>query len=100
MSKYMQAIVSRKFKEIFKHKNKAEEIEHNSMMLQYYILSEFEAAMEKRSMNKADLAKKLKCSPSWLTQMWRGDKRMSLLMAAKIAYTLGISISISSEPIK
>lgn len=100
MSNIMEHIVSRDFKKMFAFKSKTERIEHDAMLLQYLFLSEFEEAMEKRKMTKSDLAKKLKCSPSWLTQMWRGDKRMSLLMCAKIAYTLGLSIDINSTPIK
>lgn len=100
MSEYMQHIVDRKWKKIFSFKNKSERIEHDAMMLQYYFLSEFEAAMEQRKMTKAQLARKLKCSASWLTQVWRGDKKLTLLLAVKISYTLGLNISISSTPIK
>lgn len=100
MNKHMDIIVARDFGKMFSFKKKTERIEYDAILLQYYFLSEFELAMERRNMTKAQLAKKLKCSPSWLTQMWRGDKRMSLVMAAKIAYTLGITLSITSHSIK
>lgn len=85
------------FKNIFDFNNISERIEHDRVMHSLYYISEIEKEMERQSINKAELAKKLCTSKSYLTQLWQGDKVLNMEMIAKIQYVLNIKFKVSTN---
>ena len=67
--------------------------EHISLVF----LSEIEKIMDKRGVKKSDLAKMLNTSKSYLTQLWNGDKVLSLQMVARIQIALNIKFKIKAN---
>lgn len=71
-----------------------EKIRHKSQMLSYIFLSEVEKACEKRKITRKELAKIINTSPSYLTQLWRGTKKVNMDILAKFEVALGLSFTI------
>lgn len=63
-------------------------------MLMYRFLSEVERVTEEKGINRKTLAKMLNTSPSYITQLFRGNKIINLEMLAKMEKVLGISFDI------
>lgn len=70
------------------------EIRANVISLNY--LSEIEKAMTS-AMSRKELADKIGTSPSYLTQLFRGDRRLNFKTIAKIEHVLNIKFAIKAE---
>lgn len=87
-------------KSITTPKTKAEKIEHDAGMLSLYFLSEVEKVLDERKLTKKALAKKVGTSPSYITQLFRGHKLLSMEMISKIQYALKIKFTVKAEQLK
>ena len=76
--------IQKSFAEIFSFENKKEKIEHHEHMMMFRFLSELQKLMEELGLNKKELAKRIGTSPSYITQLFRGDKIINLHTLAKI----------------
>lgn len=81
---------------VFKFKSIEEKIEHETNMISFRFLSEVEKRCDKKGINRTQLAEMLGTSKSYITQLYRGDKVLSLEMIAKIQQALEIKFSIRS----
>jgi ribosome-binding protein aMBF1 (putative translation factor) len=75
-------------------RTKEEKIESDSLALMACFLTRIEWVLEKNSITKKMLAKKIDTSPSYLTQVFRGDKPLNFVTLAKIQKALGIQFEI------
>lgn len=73
------------------------DVKFDAEYISLVFLSEVEKVMDVRGMRKADLAKMLNTSKSYLTQLWRGDKVLSLEMIARIGIALNIKFKIKAH---
>jgi len=72
-------------------------IERDSLILQANYLSEIERISKENGFNRKDLAIKIKTSPSYLTQVFRGDKPLNFLTLAKIKRALNLKFEVTAE---
>ncbi|MEA3448454.1 MAG: helix-turn-helix transcriptional regulator [Bacteroidota bacterium] len=84
----------KQFNKLNKFNNNQEKIENDAMMLHARVMQIVEIVMDQKGWNKKTLANKLGISPSYLTQLFVGDKMINLTMIAKIQHYLGIKLSI------
>lgn len=72
-------------------------IERDSMILQASYLSEIERLYQHIGLNRKDLAIKIGTSPSYLTQVFRGDKSLNFLTLAKIKRALNLRFDLTAS---
>lgn len=77
-------------------RNKAEDIDHDSVMLSLVFISQIEEEMEKQNLTRAELSRMVGASKSYFTQLWRGDKVLNMEMIAKIQIALKIKFTIKA----
>jgi len=68
---------------------------HLAQMLMYRFLSEIEKLMEQNKMSRKDLAARIHTSPSYLTQVYRGNKPLNFSTLAKIESALDVRFEVS-----
>lgn len=85
-------------KDLFKPRSEEKEVEHDSFMLMAAFLSEIEYIQEQQDISRKDLAGKIKTSPSYLTQVFRGRKPLNFLTLAKIKRALNIVFEVKAYP--
>lgn len=71
-----------------------EKIDFDATFISLVFISEIEKHMDKIGMKKTDLARELKTSKSYLTQLWRGDKVLNMSMIARIQFVLRVKFEI------
>lgn len=91
-----QIIISPEFSDLFSHSTEKEELEHESKMIMFRFLSEFEKLFANNLPKKKDIAESLNTSPSFITQLFRGDKLINLLSLAKLQKAFGFQYEIKA----
>jgi len=66
-----------------------EKVEFEGQMLAFAFLSEIEREMEAKGMKRKDLAKAVGKSPSYITQLFRGNKLPNLNILAAMGIAVG-----------
>lgn len=89
--------INPEFEDLFSFKTNEERIEHKAQMISYRILSEVEKLCEEKKMKKADLAKKVGTSKSYITQLFRGSKQVNTWIMAKFEDALDVSFNIKIQ---
>jgi ribosome-binding protein aMBF1 (putative translation factor) len=79
---------------LMKFESNAKKIKHDAYILMAGYLSEIELILRKYKISKKVLANKIECSPSYLTQVFRGDKPLNFLTLAKIKDELNIRFEV------
>lgn len=90
MSKLKAATIKARFDEIFENRTDQEKLKLDAYVLMASFLSEIETVLEQEKMSKKILAQKIGTSPSYLTQVFRGDKPLNFSTLAKIQNALHI----------
>lgn len=90
MKKLKADMIKAKFDEIFENRTKQERLKLDAYMLMAAFLSEIEIILEHEKISKKTLAQKIDTSPSYLTQVFRGDKPLNFMTLAKIQTALNI----------
>lgn len=72
-------------------------IERDSAILQANYLSEIERLYQNKGLNRKELAYKIGTSPSYLTQVFRGDKPLNFLTLAKIKRALNLRFEVTAS---
>jgi len=93
----MNTKLKNEFKQALQFKNHEDKIEHDSKILMFKFLSIIEEEMEKRNMNKKDLAIELGTSASYITQLFQGSKNINLIKLAQLQTVFGVEFNISSS---
>lgn len=78
------------YRKIMDSRPEAEKLEADSLLLMSGFLSEIEAAMVKKKMTRKLLAQLIGTSPSYLTQVFRGDKPLNFMTLAKMQKALNV----------
>ena len=90
--------VSEEFADLFSFRNEEEELEHEAYMIMFRFLSELEKLdSEDRPLRKKELAEKLGVSPSYITQLFNGNKLINLITLAKIQRSYNITFEIKAR---
>ncbi len=71
-----------------------EKIEHEATMIMFQFLSEITKIMEDKKISKKDLAEIIETSPSYITQLFRGDKLINFKTLAKIQKGLDMKFEV------
>jgi transcriptional regulator with XRE-family HTH domain len=89
--------ITPEFENLFTSKSKEEELEHEAKMIMMRFLSELEKLNYEKPLKKKDLAKAINTSPSYITQLYRGDKLINLITLAKIQDAFNITFEIKAK---
>lgn len=71
-------------------------IKNEASLLMFRFLSIVEERCKSLGWNRAKLAQEIGTSPSYITQLFRGDKLVNMLTLAKMQRALGIGFEISA----
>jgi transcriptional regulator with XRE-family HTH domain len=82
------------FQNLLEPASREEKLELETLMLSTKFLSEIERVCQNNNIRKKDLAGMIGTSPSFITQLFRGNKIVNLETIAKIQLVLGISFDI------
>jgi transcriptional regulator with XRE-family HTH domain len=83
------------FDQVFSNQNKEDKIGQLTTLLSVRFASEIDEVMDTRNIRKNAIAKEIETSPSYITQLLRGNRVFSLNILAKIAVALDIDFQIS-----
>jgi len=89
--------IESEFKELENNKTEEEIINDEAYVLQANYLSEIERLYKDEKLNRKELAEKIKISPSYLTQVFKGDKPLNFITIAKIQNALQIRFRVNGE---
>jgi len=84
------------FKSLFETTNE-ERIERKADVLALSFLSEIDKAMSTLEMNKKGLAKEVGTSASYITQLFRGDRKPNWTMLAKMSEAVNVDFHITTK---
>lgn len=87
--------IAPEFIELFEFKSYEDEIEHMAKMIGFRILSEVEKVCEERNISHKHLAELVGVTPSYISQVFSGDKFLNMLLAAKFEKALDITFKIT-----
>ena len=73
-----------------------DQADHVAQMISYRILSEVERLCDEKGINRKELAEKLRTSASYITQLFRGHRRINMDLIAKIEGILEIQFEIKA----
>lgn len=90
--------ISPEFESLFEFNTKKDEIEHEAKMLMFKFLSSFEELFPSKQVKKTELASKIGTSPSFITQLYRGNKLVSLTTLAKLQDAYKFTYEIKAVP--
>lgn len=85
------------FKDFFTPQNEEEQLLINAHTLAGYFLVEIENILISQKINQKELADKIGTSPSYLSQVFHGDRLINFKTLAKIENALGIKFKINAE---
>lgn len=92
--------ISNEFEDLFSFNSEEEELEHDAQMLTFKFLEELERCyINGPKFKKKHLAKALDKSPSFISQLYSGDKLMNFTLLAKIQKAFDISFEIKAKQI-
>lgn len=66
-------------------------------LLSFRFLSEVERLTDEQGLNRRELARALGTSPSYVTQLYRGDRLLNLTMAVRMERVLGVQFQVRAE---
>jgi transcriptional regulator with XRE-family HTH domain len=90
--------ISKEFEELFSFKDEKEELDHEAHMIMFRFLSEIEEHQASgKYLKKNELASKLGVSPSYITQLFNGDKLLNFTMLAKLQKVFNITFEIKAR---
>ena len=84
------------YKVAFSAIDSKEDLEHDIKMIMYRFLSEVERISEEEGLNRKELAALIGISPSYLTQLFRGNKIINLQTIAKFQKVFDLTFEIKA----
>ncbi len=88
--------IRRSFQQLFE-KSTDEADEDRAQMISYIFLSEAQKKMESLGLNRKELADKMGTTPSYLTQLFRGNRMLNLKTIAKLEQVLDMDFKIKDS---
>jgi transcriptional regulator with XRE-family HTH domain len=83
------------FDQLFNQLSEQDKLENDANLLMFRFLSIIEEKCEALGLNRKQLAEKVGTSPSYITQLFRGDKLVNMLTLAKFQKALGLEFEIA-----
>lgn len=74
-----------------------EQIEHDASILAFQFLGRIDVAMQEQNINKKELATKIGTSASFITQLFRGDRKPNWTLLAKMQNELDLQFKITTN---
>lgn len=90
------AKIKASFQKLMNFKDDSEEIDHLAHMISFAFLSEIEKILNDRNLKKNELAALIDVSPSFISQLYQGNKMVSTTVLAKLQKALKIKYKISA----
>jgi transcriptional regulator with XRE-family HTH domain len=85
------------FDQFFNSFTAEEKLESNARLIMFRFLDIIERRTEELGWNRKQLAEKVGTSPSYITQLFRGDKLVNMLTLAKFQNALGLEFEIAEK---
>ncbi|HRE40627.1 MAG TPA: helix-turn-helix domain-containing protein [Ignavibacteria bacterium] len=85
--------LNEELKKIFAFESQDEKDEFQADILHMDLIHQIYLRMKFLGLSKADLAKELKTSKSFITQLFSGDKHLNLKLIAKLSRILGLKLN-------
>ncbi|MFO8000539.1 MAG: helix-turn-helix domain-containing protein [Marinilabilia sp.] len=85
------------FDQIFNERTSEEQLASEARLLSFRFLDIIERKCQNTGMSRKDLAKKVGTSPSYITQLFRGNKLINMLTLAKFKSVLNIEFEIKEK---
>src|SRR5574343_943361 len=99
-----QMEINPEYADLFSFESIKDKYQNNAEMISFRILSELEKYYNKHNIKKSELADRVKCSRSYITQLYRGDKQVNTLLLGKLEeefnFSFEIKIKSNSESIE
>lgn len=89
-------LIDPEFAHLFEFSSEENELQHEARMIMYRFLSEIERLEGQERGLKTKLARAIKKTQSYITQLFNGDKLVNLLTLAKFQKALGIKFKITA----
>ena len=90
--------ISEEFEELFAFDTEEEELAHDAQMLTFKFLEALEKSQTYGAkLKKKDIAKAIGKSPSFISQLYSGDKLISMALLAKIQKVFDIHFEINAK---
>ena len=86
--------IRKAFNDLLTFADEHEEVEHEAAMIMFQFLSEIAKVMEDKKISKKNLAEIIGTSPSYITQLFRGDKLVNFKTLAKIQKGLDMKFEV------
>ena len=84
------------YKVAFSAIDSKDDLEHDTKMIMYRFLSEVERISVEKGLNRKELAALIDISPSYLTQLFRGNKIINLQTIAKFQKVFDLTFEIKA----
>lgn len=85
------------FGSLFENRTEQERREYAAQMLSFRYLSEIERLMQAFGMTKRRLAEMVGTSPSYITQLFRGDRLLNFDMLARMEEALSVKFTVEAR---
>ncbi len=89
-------IVNPEFEDLFSFNSEKDELEHEAKMIMFRLLSSFEKMMG-HPVQKKEIAEAIGTSPSYITQLFKGDKLINMTTLAKLQKAFDFSFEIEAK---
>jgi len=86
--------IQRAFDQLFNQLSEEDKLENDAKLLMFRFLSIIEEKCEALGINRKQLAEKVGTSASYITQLYRGDKLVNMLLLAKLQKVLDLEFEI------
>jgi len=91
-------LINKDFENLFTFQDEKEELDHEAHMIMFRFLSELEEYYSTgKNFKRKGLAEKLGVSPSYITQLYKGDKLLNFTMLAKIQKVFDLTFEIKAH---
>lgn len=88
--------INPEFEDIFSFSSEKEELEHEAKMIMFRLLSNFEKILD-QPIQKKEIAEAINTSPSYITQLFKGDKLINMITLAKLQKAFDFTFEIEAK---
>lgn len=97
MKSYNPVEIKTAFDQLFNNLTEKEKVESEAKLIMFRFLSLIEDKSKSLGLSRKQLAEKIGTSPSFITQLFRGDKLVNLLTLAKFQNVLDLKFDITDK---
>ena len=90
-----KATIKKSFQDLLEFSNKDEQWEHDAQILMFQFLGIVDQKMEEEGISKKALAEQINTSTAYITQLFRGDKKLNFKTLAKLQDALDLKFEVT-----